>query len=299
MLLVAAITTCMGTYITKNQVQKIKSLRMNERKRAGVQSRDGFTVFIENLPCNLDKFGLKGIFQRVGAVSDSYIPAKLGSSRKRFGFIRFWKETDAVNSVLRLNGVLIRGCRIRVCRARYGKGSIRSNEKGISKLNLKMVSRKRWREKRSRANQGMENQKDQEVVATLAGETNECFVEWLSRSIICTSSVSWDLGDIAQALEKAGCSKVRALTNCKYILTYQSSEQRDEALKNQASLAHWFHEVKNWDIYEACDSRRLWIEVFGVPPHGWSLQNFEIIASLRGKLVCLEHLSRTHYHWNQ
>jgi len=46
--------------------------------------------------------------------------------------------------------------------------------------------------------------------------------------------------------------------------------------------------VKNWDIYEACDSRRLWIEVFGVPPHGWSLRNFERMASLWGKLICLE-----------
>jgi len=48
--------------------------------------------------------------------------------------------------------------------------------------------------------------------------------------------------------------------------------------------------VNNWDIYEACDSRRLWIEVFGVPAHGWSLKNFEKIVSLWGKLICLETL---------
>jgi len=57
---------------------------------------------------------------------------------------------------------------------------------------------------------------------------------------------------------------------------------------NRATLNKWFQEVKRWDVYEACSTRRAWIEVFGVPPHGWSLANFELIASLWGKLVCLE-----------
>jgi len=57
---------------------------------------------------------------------------------------------------------------------------------------------------------------------------------------------------------------------------------------NKGLLDNWFHEVKNWDIYEVCESRRLWIEVFGVPPHGWSLKNFERIASFWGKMICLE-----------
>jgi len=93
-------------------------------------------VKVENLPRNLDKFGLKGIFQRVGPVSDSYIPSKQGRSRKRFGFIRFWKEIDAVNCVLRLNGIMVRGCRIRVCRARFGRGSMGANEEEASEQTL-------------------------------------------------------------------------------------------------------------------------------------------------------------------
>ena len=95
------------------------------------------------------------------------------------------------------------------------------------------------------------------------------------------------------------CSKVFALSKTKFILAYPTVEKMEENLVNRAGLNKWFQVVKRWDVYEACGIRRAWIEVFGVPPHGWSLQNFEIIASLRGKLVCLEHLSRTHYHWNQ
>ena len=59
-------------------------------------------------------------------------------------------------------------------------------------------------------------------------------------------------------------------------------------MKNKGLLDNWFHEVKNWDIYEVCESRRLWIEVFGVPPHGWSLKNFERIVSFWEKMICLE-----------
>jgi len=48
-----------------------------------------FTVFVDNLPQNLDRYGLKGIFQRAENVSDSYIPPKLGRLRKQFGFVGF------------------------------------------------------------------------------------------------------------------------------------------------------------------------------------------------------------------
>ena len=33
-----------------------------------------FTVFVSNLPSCIDRYGLKGVFQRAGEVSDAYIP---------------------------------------------------------------------------------------------------------------------------------------------------------------------------------------------------------------------------------
>jgi len=47
-----------------------------------------FSVFVRNLLVNLDKFGLKGIFQKIGRVWDSYIPRRNGwSSQGWFGFV--------------------------------------------------------------------------------------------------------------------------------------------------------------------------------------------------------------------
>ena len=134
-------------------------------------------MFVENLPHNLDKYGLKGIFQRVGFVSDSNIPAKLGRSRKRFGFIRYLKEVDAENSVMRLNRSMIRGCQVRVCRARYGKGNMGFKDEEVLKRKLKMGSRRTWGVKNQLGDQGMCNQKDKEVVAKMCEKKTK--VSWI------------------------------------------------------------------------------------------------------------------------
>jgi len=87
----------------------------------------GFSVFIDNLPYNPDKFALKGIFRKAGWVKDSYIPAKQGRSLRRFSFVRFWREEDARSSIQMLNDSTIRGAKIRVCMARFGKDAIANN----------------------------------------------------------------------------------------------------------------------------------------------------------------------------
>jgi len=34
----------------------------------------GVSIFVNNLPTELDKYGLRGIFNKIGRVVDSYIP---------------------------------------------------------------------------------------------------------------------------------------------------------------------------------------------------------------------------------
>ena len=109
-----------------------------------------------------------------------------------------------------------------------------------------------------------------------------------SRSLICVSDVPRDLEMLSKLLEKDDHSKVYALSKFKFILTFDVIDQMKASLANHVMLDKWFCEVKRWDIYEVCDTRRVWTEVFGVPPHGWNQQNFENIASIWGKLVCLE-----------
>jgi len=36
-----------------------------------------------------------------------------------------------------------------------------------------------------------------------------------------------------------------------------------------------------------CGTRRVWLDVIGVPPQGWMWENFKQIAELWGRMICL------------
>jgi len=64
-------------------------------------------------------------------------------------------------------------------------------------------------------------------------------------------------------------------------------EQMEEALMNHEELDLWFSDIKKWSTYDSCESRKVCLEVFGVPPRGWCWKNFNKIASLWGRLITL------------
>jgi len=45
-------------------------------------------------------------------------------------------------------------------------------------------------------------------------------------------------------------------------------------------LYNWFAEIRKWMISDACKTRRTWIEIFSLPPHGWHAENIVKIAEL-------------------
>ena len=113
-------------------------------------------------------------------------------------------------------------------------------------------------------------------------------MEWLKRSAVGEIDAPSDLEVLLAALVKDGVSKIYALSIFKFILTFPSIVKMEEALVNRELLSKWFKQVKRWDVYECCGTRKARIEVFGVPQHGWMTQNFESRAFLWSKLVCLE-----------
>ena len=94
----------------------------NERGRAGSfegvaarnqkgrnVTRPGHSVFVNNLPLQMDSHRLRGVFARAGRISDIHIPLKTGrKSNMRYGFIRFWQKEDAVRSTVLFNSHLVR-----------------------------------------------------------------------------------------------------------------------------------------------------------------------------------------------
>jgi len=61
----------------------------------------------------------------------------------------------------------------------------------------------------------------------------------------------------------------------------------EEALRNHEELDNRFIDIKPWDKYDCCSTRKVWLEVVGVPPHGWKWENFKKIADIWGYLISL------------
>jgi len=77
-------------------------------------------------------------------------------ARKRYGFVRFWNEEHARKSIQVLNNTMVRRARIRVCLAKYGKGSFGSSVKKDLKQSGGMVDEKEG--KQSVGTKGISNQ---------------------------------------------------------------------------------------------------------------------------------------------
>ncbi|KAJ8424396.1 hypothetical protein Cgig2_006318 [Carnegiea gigantea] len=46
----------------------------------------------------------------------------------------------------------------------------------------------------------------------------------------------------------------------------------EEVLHKHEELDLWFIDVKKWDQFDYCETRRVWLEILGVPLHGWKLE---------------------------
>ncbi|KAK8648080.1 hypothetical protein V6N13_128842 [Hibiscus sabdariffa] len=77
------------------------------------------TLFVGNIPVKLHWSGLRQAFGRYEDLVDSYIARKLDKQGRRFGFVRFSNEKDALRAVERLNGFKLYGFRLILQMAKY------------------------------------------------------------------------------------------------------------------------------------------------------------------------------------
>ncbi|KAL4295999.1 hypothetical protein GQ457_12G002460 [Hibiscus cannabinus] len=72
------------------------------------------SVFVDNLPERINRRWLKQLFGYHGEVVDVFIPNKMTSAGKRFGFVRFTRFDDANRAIDRLNGFILLKSRLSV-----------------------------------------------------------------------------------------------------------------------------------------------------------------------------------------
>ena len=116
-------------------------------------------------------------------------------------------------------------------------------------------------------------------------------LEWLERSLTCTSDVPRDVDALRSGIQDAFPDKilVRDLGKFKFFLTVETKEVK-EKLKTEGEecLKQWFSSFSDWVEEDACQTRRLWLEMVGIPIHIWSDQNIKRIAENWGDVVSIE-----------
>ncbi|MED6175483.1 hypothetical protein PIB30_078787 [Stylosanthes scabra] len=136
---------------------------------------------------------------------------------------------------------------------------------------------------------GPENNKKDVIV-----ETSQDQVDLLKRSIIaeCVRPIMfrWVRDQILKEWKEPGSIECRDLGPYKCVLTLESVEYRNAALRSPM-LMDYFDELRpQWGYSRGC-SRRIWLEVFGVPIHVWSKDTFWRIGKLWGRPVMLDELT--------
>ena len=259
------------------------------RTGGGKNSQREFSVFVRNLPGELDRFGLKGIFEKIGRVCDTYIPNR-GSrwNQKRFGFVRFRVLREAKACIQRFHGSWVRGCKLHVDMAKPKRNKQdRVYEKESTPIQV-------WQKRRGQQSMfvSRNDRSNQEVAPSMpciTGMKNVINEEWLQRTLVCTTKEPRDLAAFSSTISNGlgPFIKVAALSCHKFLLTFSTFEEMESAVADQEELQQWFMEVKKWGSEDDCDSRRVWLSIIGVPPHGWIWENFKQIAELWGDFICL------------
>jgi len=246
--------------------------RKQGRGRQNPTEQFGVSIYVNNLPHELDKYGLRGIFSTIGRVVDSYIPkGNRLASRPKYGFVRFASTQEANRSVQLLNSKIIRGHKIVISLAK----SIRPNRRKDQQQNSqnkplkgpsKCQNRREWRrirkpeeDSRQKASPAHQYREPIPLTKSVIGNVNADFIPWLSTSLVCSSLEPRDVANLANAINSGygQCNHIYALSGYKFILTFQNEEAMEEALQHPEELQSWFSDIKRWDKYERCSARNV------------------------------------------
>ncbi|KAK7261058.1 hypothetical protein RIF29_27361 [Crotalaria pallida] len=79
---------------------------------------------------------------------------------------------------------------------------------------------------------------------------------------------------------------VRDMGSFNFIVTFGTKEDRAEVINHGLSAVEDFMvKMKEWTPRTVCEKRRVWLEIWGLPPQAWSKGNFARITKGIGNLV--------------
>lgn len=286
----------------KRSNHRFFSLAENARSFGGSKV---VTVYVDNLPEDMDAEWLGQIFSKYGRVLDAFIPKKRSKYfQSKFGFIRFNVLREAEEAIADLNGIIIRDKKMLVKLASFtvekDQGGPFHNHSIISNKNIvNKVGKEYMVNKQNGANLGKVIGKSyaDAVVVNRKFEPKRIFVnaignEWLTRSVVARLKSLSSMDSIRDLLHCKGIPQieVKDMGGLWVVLTFPSIELMQSVFDGDLNwLMNCFAEVKKWspDI-EDVRRRNVWISCYGVPLHGWSAVTFRKIAQLWGEVITMD-----------
>jgi len=248
------------------------------------------SLFIDNLPLGFNSQDLRELFDNHRYITDAYVPPIQRSRENgRYGFIEVqdWEEGERL--IKKAEGRKLGSRVVKVHWAKYPRrrGNLRRvNQSGGAVEQSSGVFKEQWH----RFNQPGQSPKVIKV------EINQESVEWLERSITCCSEVPRDIESIKRLINDTFEEKieVRDLGHYKFILTLESKESKDRMkIEGKERLENWFYSISDWNESDVCQTRRVWIEIVGLPAQFWSESTIRVIAANWGDVVLVENETTT------
>ncbi|MED6145794.1 hypothetical protein PIB30_028554 [Stylosanthes scabra] len=273
-----------------------------------------FTVFVDNLWQHTNLQWIWEVFSREGEVVDVYLSRKnRRSSPWRFAFVRYAYNNHALRAVRNLNGLKVNKVQISVSEAKYGRANqleqyempkykenmVRENKELGLKMTKEQNGVRKFKDVLTGESTKNENQvynwrpkkNSQMNLGEVQGIIDEEMKEKLSSSIVGELVVPVKMEELAPKLfhDWHTLVEVKSIGPFQVLMVFDSEESMREALNSYFLLNH-FGEIRAWEAMEMNRSRTVWIEIFGMPLHGWCEENFRRVAEKCGAMLYLDKL---------
>ncbi|GAB2271851.1 hypothetical protein Dimus_006681 [Dionaea muscipula] len=218
------------------------------------------SIFIDNLPENMNARDLFMLANRFTSVVDVFIPNKRRVvTKSRFGFVKVLRQTNADILIRKVNGLWVRDRMI------VAKKAIRVSSpegRGTKPLHLHVEEER---------------------------------TQWLYCSIIDALKEGKDVHSFQEKFLKHGPLPFQ-LTDCGgrlLILTFTDKNMKESALAGSMALQPWFRWLKPWS--NECQPgvlREAWLKCTGLPHQLWNHQNLTQVGKIWGEVLPGDHVLR-------
>ncbi|KAH7867318.1 hypothetical protein Vadar_031918 [Vaccinium darrowii] len=298
-----------GGWIPK--ISNHRSSHGNIHKASGSFNQPLCTLFIENLPEEVDQVWLRKNFNKYGSVKDVFIPAKRSKrTGSKFGFVRYDCHVSAGVAISKSNGLWVQDKQLFVKEATFGYSnskpalklpfllqsdvgtSIQGAKRNLDfNLDADIGKMKSYNQGKSYAqvvtgvnnNLGVTDTND--VVLKISPSGND----WLLRSAVGLLHILISVDDLQKEFYKEHGVKViiRDMGGRSILITYPNEELRNVSVKE-----HWlkrcFVSLKSWNGDAASLERLTWINCFGLPLDAWCMNTFKRIGEFWGQLLSVD-----------